>query len=37
MVGYNSEPRFSRAFRAHYGSSPARWRRETPGRQSAPD
>ncbi len=37
MVGYTSEPGFSRAFRAHYGSSPARWRRETPGRQSAPD
>jgi AraC-like DNA-binding protein len=31
MVGYTSEPGFSRAFRAHYGSSPARWRRETPG------
>jgi AraC-like DNA-binding protein len=37
MVGYTSEPGFSRAFRAHYGSSPARWRRETPERQSAPD
>jgi AraC-like DNA-binding protein len=37
MVGYTSEPGFSRAFRAHYGSSPARWRRETPGRQSALD
>lgn len=35
IVGYTSEPGFSRAFRAHYGSSPARWRRETPGRQSA--
>ncbi len=32
MVGYASEPGFSRAFRAHYGMSPARWRRETPGR-----
>jgi AraC-like DNA-binding protein len=27
-VGYSSEPGFSRAFRAHYGSPPARWRRE---------
>jgi AraC-like DNA-binding protein len=26
MVGYSSEPGFSRAFRARYGSSPARWR-----------
>jgi AraC-like DNA-binding protein len=34
MVGYTSEPGFSRAFRAHYGSSPARWRRETAGRSS---
>lgn len=28
MVGYTSEPAFSRAFRSHYGNSPAGWRRE---------
>ncbi len=37
MVGYTSEPGFSRAFRAHYGSSPARWRHETPERKHAPN
>jgi transcriptional regulator GlxA family with amidase domain len=36
MVGYASEPGFSRAFRSHYGSSPAHWRRGATPAQRAP-
>jgi AraC-like DNA-binding protein len=35
MVGYASEPAFSRAFRTQYGNSPAGWRRAIVGRQLA--
>ncbi|WP_327140054.1 AraC family transcriptional regulator [Nocardia sp. NBC_01327] len=31
-VGYTSEAAFSRAFKNRYGTPPARWRRERPGR-----
>ncbi|MCU1647405.1 MAG: transcriptional regulator, AraC family [Nocardia sp.] len=31
-VGYNSEAAFSRAFKNRYGTPPARWRRDIPGR-----
>ena len=31
-AGYTSEAAFSRAFKHHYGTPPARWRRETSGR-----
>jgi len=32
-VGYTSEAAFSRAFKNRYGTPPARWRREPPGRR----